>query len=55
MPETIQELDISAARRLEEAMELFLDGRYHSAIYLAGLAAEMYLKTACYFQALLRR
>ena len=30
-------------------MELFVAGRHHAAIYLAGLSAEMYLKTACYF------
>lgn len=48
-PETVQDLELAAARRLEEAMELFLANRHHTAIYVAGLAAEMYLKTACYF------
>jgi len=48
-PETIQDLELSAIRRLEEATELFLTGRHHTAIYVAGIAAEMYLKTACYF------
>lgn len=48
-PETVQDLEVSAARRLEEATELFVCGRHHTAIYVAGLSAEMYLKTACYF------
>ena len=48
-PETVQELELAAARHLEEAMELFLANRNHTAIYVAGLSAEMYLKTACYF------
>ncbi len=48
-PETVQELELSAARRLEEAMELFVARRHHAAIYIAGLSAEMYLKTACFF------
>lgn len=48
-PETVQDLVLAAARRLEEAMNLFLAGKNHAAIYVAGLSAEMYLKTACYF------
>ena len=48
VPETIQDLEISAYRRLDEAVALFISNQYHTAIYIAGLAAEMYLKTACY-------
>lgn len=48
-PETVQEIELAAACRLNEAMELFLARRNHTAIYVAGLSAEMYLKTACYF------
>ena len=48
-PETVQDLVLSAARRLDEAMELFIATRNHAAIYVAGLSAEMYLKTACFF------
>jgi hypothetical protein len=48
-PETVQDLELSAPRRLDEAWELWLANRPHTAIYLAGLAAEMYLKTACFF------
>jgi len=47
--ETVQDLVLSASRRLAEAMTLYLDGKYHTAIYIAGLSAEMYLKTSCYF------
>lgn len=47
--ETVQDLEISASRRLDEANALCKSGKYHTAIYIAGLAAEMYLKTACYF------
>ncbi len=31
-PETVQGLELAAARRLEEAMELFLANRHHTAI-----------------------
>jgi len=48
-PESVQDLELSAARRLDEAMELFVAKRNHAAIYVAGLSAEMYLKTACFF------
>jgi len=47
--ETVQDLELSASRRLEEANILNINGKYHIAIYLAGLAAEMYLKTACFY------
>jgi hypothetical protein len=47
--ETVQDLELSAPRRLQEAMVLLLAGKNHTAIYIAGLAAEMYLKTACFF------
>jgi hypothetical protein len=47
--ETVQDLELSAQRRLDEALALYLADRNHTAIYLAGLSAEMYLKTACFF------
>jgi hypothetical protein len=47
--EAIQDLELSAHRRLREATELFVSNQNHSAIYLGGLAAEMFLKTACFF------
>ncbi len=50
--ETVQDLELSAARRLDEAMELFVAGRNHTAIYLAGLSAEMYLKNKNYARAI---
>jgi hypothetical protein len=48
-PETVQDMEIAAQRRLEEAYILFGAGKNHTAIYIAGLSAEMYLKTACFF------
>ena len=48
-PETVQDLEMSAQRRLDEAMALYVTERHHTAIYIAGLSAEMYLKTACFF------
>ena len=48
-PETVQDLELSARRRLDEATDLYLANRPHVAIYVAGLSAEMYLKTACFF------
>lgn len=48
-PETVQDLELSAFRRLEEAFALCIMEKHHTAIYIAGLAAEMYLKTACFF------
>ena len=47
-PETVQDLEISAQRRLDEAVVLHVGGKHHTAIYVAGLSAEMYLKTACF-------
>jgi|GEM_PF-5253965 len=47
--ETVQDLELSAKRRLDEAWVLHAAQKYHTAIYVAGLAAEMYLKTACFF------
>lgn len=47
-PETVQDLALSAELRLREATYLALTGRFHSAIYLGGLAAEMFFKTACF-------
>ena len=48
-PETVQDFELSAGRRLDEATTLYLSEKPHTAIYLAGLSAEMYLKTACFF------
>jgi hypothetical protein len=47
-PETVQEVALAATRRLDEAMLLFGESRYHAAIYVGGLSAEMFLKTACF-------
>jgi len=47
-PETVQDLEVSAQRRLDEARTLRRAGKHHTAIYIAGLSAEMYLKTACF-------
>jgi hypothetical protein len=47
-PETVQEINLSAERRLRESLELFVHNHPHSAIYLGGLAAEMFLKGACF-------
>lgn len=47
--ETVQEMSLAATQRLKDAMILFAEGRYHTAIYIGGLAAEMLLKTACFF------
>jgi hypothetical protein len=44
--ESVQDMTLSAERRLEEAESLLFADRPHSAVYLAGLAAEMYLKAA---------
>jgi hypothetical protein len=46
--ETVQDTTLSATRRLDEALALFVQGRYHTAIYLGGLSAEMFLKSACF-------
>ena len=40
-PESVQDLEVSARRRLDEAAFLLMDGQHHSSIYLAGLSAEM--------------
>lgn len=48
-PETVQDLELAAHRRLDEATALFVADKHHTAIYVAGLSAEMYLKTACFF------
>lgn len=48
-PETVQDLEVSARRRLDEAATLYVEQEYHISIYIAGLSAEMYLKTACFF------
>jgi hypothetical protein len=47
-PEAIQDLALSAHRRLREARHLLGVNQNHSAIYLGGLSVEMYLKTACF-------
>jgi hypothetical protein len=48
-PETVQDLELSAWRRLDEASVLCIGKKYHTSIYIAGLSAEMFLKTACFF------
>jgi hypothetical protein len=47
--EMVQDQELSANRRLKEAVVLYAYGKYHTAIYIAGLSAEMYLKSACFF------
>jgi hypothetical protein len=42
--ESVEDVALSAQRRLDEAEQLLYVGRHHTAIYLAGLSAEMYLK-----------
>ncbi len=44
--ESVQDVALSADRRLDEAEQLLYAGRHHTSIYLAGLSAEMYLKSA---------
>lgn len=44
--ESVQDLTLAAQHRLDEAEQLLYAARHHTAIYLAGLAAEMYLKSA---------
>jgi len=46
--ETVRDQIESADHRLDESQTLILDEKYHAGIYIAGLAAEMYLKTACF-------
>lgn len=46
--ETVQEVTLAAERRLDEAATLLTHNRYHTAIYVGGLSAEMFLKTACF-------
>ncbi len=46
--ETVQDVALAAARRLDEATTLLMFKRHHTAIYLGGLSAEMFLKTACF-------
>ncbi len=46
--ETVQDINLAAERRLDEAMTLLTGNRYHTAIYVGGLSAEMFLKTACF-------
>jgi len=48
-PETVQDLERAADLRLAESKSLQVAGKHHTAIYIAGLSAEMYLKTACFF------
>lgn len=46
--ETVQDVALAAQRRLDEASTLLTYNRYHTAIYVGGLSAEMFLKTACF-------
>ena len=47
-PETLSDLAWAAEERFREAEELFSVGRLAGALYLFGLASEMWLKLACF-------
>lgn len=47
-PETLSDLDWAAEQRYRDAEELFVRMRYTGAVYLFGLASEMWLKLACF-------
>ena len=40
-PETVQDLELSARRRLDGATALYVAEHHHTAIYVAGLSAEV--------------
>jgi len=46
--ETVQDVALAAQQRFNEASTLLTHNHYHSAIYVGGLSAEMFLKTACF-------
>ncbi|MEQ1566322.1 MAG: hypothetical protein ABMA64_11840 [Myxococcota bacterium] len=47
-PETIQDLEVAAAERLNEAKALVAEGQATGGAYLAGYVAEMVLKMAAF-------
>lgn len=47
--ETVGDVELSAWQRLDDALALYSQDRYHGAIYIAGFAAEMLLKTAAFY------
>ncbi|MCY2951656.1 MAG: hypothetical protein NTU53_06720 [Planctomycetota bacterium] len=47
-PETLSDLAAAAEQRFREAEHLLCAGRFVGAIYLFGLASEMWLKLACF-------
>jgi hypothetical protein len=47
-PETVQELELAAADRYWEGLELMALGRHGAGIYLMGYVAEMRIKLACF-------
>jgi hypothetical protein len=47
-PETLSDLDWAAEQRYRDAEELLHRSRYAGAVYLLGLASEMWLKLACF-------
>jgi hypothetical protein len=46
--ETVTDLTVSADDRYRDGQELVAAGRFRGAVYSLGLAAEMWLKLACY-------
>jgi hypothetical protein len=46
--ETLSDLEWAAEERFCEAEELLRIGRFHGAVYLFGLACEMWLKLGCF-------
>lgn len=47
-PETLSDLAFAAETRYRDAEQLLEGGRWSGATYLLGIAAEMWLKTACF-------
>ncbi|HTW93883.1 MAG TPA: hypothetical protein VMD30_03750 [Tepidisphaeraceae bacterium] len=48
VPETLSDLALAAECRFRDAEELLTSGRNDGAVYLLGLACEMWLKLACF-------
>ena len=47
-PETLADLALAAEQRFRDAEELLVADRFAGAVYLCGLASEMWLKFACF-------
>jgi hypothetical protein len=47
-PETLSDLKWAAEQRFREGEALLMAGRFSGAVYLLGLASEMWLKIACF-------